>query len=156
MTGIAAYLEDEYTLRSGGADGADSAFELGITNGNKEIYLPWEGFNNNDSNLYGEIDKRAEALASKFHGGDWKSFKLPIRQLHARNVFQVLGQDLQTPSEFVLCYTSDFCESHTTRTIRTGGTGTAISIADHYGIPIINMSRDRWQEKLLKHLKWIY
>lgn len=34
-------------LRSGGADGADTAFELGCDKqqGKKEIYLPWQGFN---------------------------------------------------------------------------------------------------------------
>lgn len=34
-------------LRSGGADGADTAFEWGCDKkqGMKEIYLPWNGFN---------------------------------------------------------------------------------------------------------------
>ena len=43
-----------WVLRSGGANGADSAFELGcdIENGLKEIYLPWKGFNNNNSPCY--------------------------------------------------------------------------------------------------------
>ena len=36
-----------YTLRSGGADGADSAFEKGCdqANGEKDIYIPWKNFN---------------------------------------------------------------------------------------------------------------
>ena len=37
------------TLRSGGADGADLAFEIGAAN--KEIYLPSKDFNNNSSDL---------------------------------------------------------------------------------------------------------
>jgi len=32
-----------YTLRSGGANGADTAFEEGCCR--KELYLPWPGFN---------------------------------------------------------------------------------------------------------------
>lgn len=36
-----------YTLRSGGADGADSAFADGATD--KEIFLPWRGFNGVES-----------------------------------------------------------------------------------------------------------
>ena len=43
-----------YMLRSGGANGVDSAFEKGCVkvNGEKEIYLPWKEFNNNNSPLY--------------------------------------------------------------------------------------------------------
>lgn len=37
-----------YVLRSGGAEGADKAFEAGCdaAHGNKKIYIPWSGFNN--------------------------------------------------------------------------------------------------------------
>ena len=37
---------DGYVLRSGGASGADTAFEQGcdLHEGMKEIYLPWKGF----------------------------------------------------------------------------------------------------------------
>ena len=36
-----------YTLRSGGANGADTAFEKGCTivNGSIDLWLPWNGFN---------------------------------------------------------------------------------------------------------------
>ena len=42
-----------FVLRSGGADGADTFFEIGcdMSNGLKEIYLPWNNFNNNLSQL---------------------------------------------------------------------------------------------------------
>ncbi len=45
MTRIASFLESKgYTLFSGGASGADTAFEIGVSNsGNKKIFLPWEG-----------------------------------------------------------------------------------------------------------------
>ena len=54
FTNIAKYLATkDFTLRSGAANGADSAFEKGcdISNGSKEIYLPWRGFNNSKSPL---------------------------------------------------------------------------------------------------------
>ena len=43
-----------YILRSGGAKGADSAFEKGCdkVHGNKEIFLPWKNFENNTSSLF--------------------------------------------------------------------------------------------------------
>jgi hypothetical protein len=45
MTDIAKFLsETGYTLRSGGAPGADFCFELGVSGrAKKEIYLPWKG-----------------------------------------------------------------------------------------------------------------
>ena len=61
-----------YTLRSGAADGADSAFEMGCgwNNGEKEIYLPWEGFNNHSSKLF-HISDEAFAIAEKHHPSCW-------------------------------------------------------------------------------------
>ncbi len=51
MTGISIELENSgYILRSGGAKGADSTFEYGVQN--KQIYLPWRGFNGNNSKFY--------------------------------------------------------------------------------------------------------
>ena len=54
MMKCGAYLANKgYTLRSGGADGADLAFERGCDkyDGIKEIYLPWTGFNGSKSKL---------------------------------------------------------------------------------------------------------
>ena len=47
MTRIAAELERrDWILRSGGADGADLAFESGVQDAaHKEVYLPWKSFN---------------------------------------------------------------------------------------------------------------
>ena len=119
-----------YTLRSGGADGADLAFEIGVNsvNGMKEIYLPWKGFNNSNSTL---VVKEGEAyeIAEKFHPY-WHNLKPGARKLQARNSHQVLGYDLKTPSNFVLCYTP--------KGSRKGGTGQALRIADEYGIEIFD------------------
>lgn len=47
------FAKRRFLLRSGAADGADTAFEDGcdIYSGPKEIYLPWKGFNGNGSEL---------------------------------------------------------------------------------------------------------
>ena len=57
-----------YMLRSGGAKGADKAFEVGCdkVKGKKEIYLPWRKFENSNSNLIVK-DKRAFDIAKQFH-----------------------------------------------------------------------------------------
>lgn len=46
MTDVAKILgQHGWTLRSGGARGADTAFEDGAKGFKREIYLPWRGFN---------------------------------------------------------------------------------------------------------------
>ena len=124
-----------YCLRSGRADGADKSFEIGCdkANGRKEIYLPWKGFNGSNSNLFvGNLQKEAEAIsiASKYHPA-WDKCKDGAKKLMQRNTYQVLGQDLETPSDFVICYTD--------RGLEKGGTAQAIRIAKDNDIPIFNV-----------------
>ena len=116
-----------YKLRSGGADGADYAFELGSMD-NKSIYLAKHA------------TREAKAISRKYHPA-WERCSQYARNLHGRNAFQVLGRDLNAPSRVLYCWTPDGCYKHRGRTIETGGTGTAISIADHYGVKVINLKR---------------
>jgi hypothetical protein len=121
-------------LRSGGADGADSAFEKGCidVNGKKEIYLPWIGFNGRNGEDYFVLDeKESEAfyIASQIHP-NWKACSRGAKKLHARNVFQILGQDLETLSEVMICWTPNGED--------VGGTRTAIILARLGTIPILN------------------
>lgn len=121
-------------LRSGGADGADTAFEVGCdsVNGQKEIYLPWKGFNDNTGIDSTKIDTYDEAqqIAEEYHPA-WKYLKHYSKKFHTRNVYQVLGKDLNSPVEFVVCYTQDGKAS--------GGTGQAMRIAEANNIPIYNL-----------------
>ena len=133
MKQLSAYLQGKgYTLRSGGASGADSAFESGITdNTMKEIYLPWKGFENNKSSLY-EISPGAFILAEHYHPA-WEHLSPAAKKFHARNVYQVLGLDLQTPTDFVICWTKDGDLK--------GGTAQALRIALDKKIPIFNLGK---------------
>lgn len=124
-------------LRSGAARGADSAFEAGVTDPSmKQIFLPWIGFSNRHLyhsgtyRLHGEIEERAREIAAKFHPA-WHRLSGTIQLLHARNVAQILGPNLDDPSLFVLCWTPDGKSG--------GGTGQAIRIAKAYNIPVIDM-----------------
>ena len=123
----------DHTLRSGGADGADTALEKGCTHGNGwcEIYLPWRKFNGRKSGIIGSGEMRAKAavIAEQFHPA-WPRLKQGVRAMHTRNVFQVLGRDLETPSDVVICWAPR----------GQGGTGQALRIAAHYDIPIINLA----------------
>lgn len=140
MTQIASLLESKgYTLFSGGASGADTAFESGVSNPeNKKIFLPWEGFNDNKSDLY-KISRKAVRIAKEYHP-TWDYLPKNTKLLIARNGYQVLGESLSDPVDMVICYTSDGRAK--------GGTGQAIRIANHYKIPVFNL-----QDK--KHLKQV-
>jgi len=130
----------EYTLRSGGAEGADSFFEEFTTN--KEIYLPWKGFNNNNSQLYTPTTD-AFLMAEKYHPR-FKSLSFGAKKLMARNCHQVLGLDLKTPVDFIVCWTSNG--------LATGGTGQALRIAENFKIPIYNLFFEDSFEKIFKNV----
>jgi hypothetical protein len=131
----------DYTLRSGGAPGADTFFEEFAEK--KEIYLPWREFNGNDSPLYQPIKESME-MAMKYHP-NWYRLSVGARKLMARNCQQVLGQNLNLPVDFVVCWTKDGG--------KTGGTGQALRIADDLNIPIYNLFFDNMVDEILKNIK---
>jgi len=146
FTQIGKYLANKnYILRSGHAEGADSAFEYGCTmvNGQKEIYLPWKGFGDSDSKLV-VLDPKAFEIAESHHPY-WHNLKEGARKLQARNSHQVLGWDLETHSKFVICWTKNGKGS--------GGTGQAIRIARAYNIPVFDAGSWKDIEDVRKELK---
>lgn len=125
MTSIAeAMSAKDWLLRSGGAGGADSAFEAGTKR--KEIFLPWKGFNGHSSILC-QPTAAAFDMAAQFHPA-WAKCSRGARALHARNCHQVMGLDLKTPTNLVICWTKNG--------LGGGGTGQALRIARHHGILI--------------------
>jgi hypothetical protein len=123
-----------FTLRSGGAPGADSMFEK-YHKGEMEIYLPWAKFNDNKSPLFldfidDNIVKEATEIAKKYHPS-WARLSIGAKKLMTRNTFQILGNDLKTQVEFVVCWTKG-------GTINSG-TGQAMRIARSLNIPIFNL-----------------
>ena len=123
-----------YTLRSGGAPGADFMFEKHCVHG-KEIYLPWKGFNDNLSDLYidninSDIVAKARDIAKENHPS-WNYLSEAAKKLMTRNTFQVLGDDLNSPVSFIVCWTKGGRME--------GGTGQALRIAKRNFIPIFNL-----------------
>lgn len=142
MTGLAKVLaKRSYILRSGGADGADSAFESGCDDvkGNKEIFLPWKAFNNNPSLLYdATLSNWDEAMkiAASIHPA-WSILTISEQKFHIRNVYQIQGQDLHTLVDFVICYTNG-----------VGGTMQSVRLAKKHNIPVFNLKMDRRISKI--------
>jgi hypothetical protein len=149
MRGIALMLyERGYTLRSGGAEGADTAFEYGTpAMASMEIYLPWHGFNGKtqtipeDKLAWGE----ARSIAEKYHP-NWEACSEGARKMHTRNSFQVLGHDCHSPSAFVVCWTRDGKN--------TGGTGQALRIAGDRKIEIYNLHNKEIRAMFYGELGW--
>lgn len=137
-----AFCELGFVMRSGGAEGADDESEKGCdeVNGHKEIYVPWKGFNGryNGIMLPDELFAQAQQMASQVHPA-WGACSDVARKMHTRNVPQVLGKDLRTPSQFVVCWTPDGAETTTTRD--TGGTGQAIRLAYLHHVRVYNIAR---------------
>ena len=122
------YEEQGYILRSGGAIGADSAFEASVVDSaNKEIFrgydaVPW---------AFEYVE--AYCMPNDRRGfANWKPY---IKGLLARNMMQILGADGQTPVDFVVCWAPSLDYSDSS----AGGTGYALRCALRNGIPICNL-----------------
>lgn len=126
--------ERGYIVRSGGARGADTAFERGTENfpQQRRIYLPYRGFNSRWDGIVVGNDQNMRQIAARHHP-KWSACGLGARKLHTRNVAQILGHT-QPPitSEFVLCWTYGARGG--------GGTGQAIRIAKAYGVPVYDLA----------------
>ena len=121
MTRIAIGLSKRgYTLRSGGAKGADSAFESGAKF--KDIFYA-NGF----------IPPWTQVFTDFFHPAP-KNLKEYPRKLMCRNAMQILGENGREPVQFVVCWTKDGKA--------TGGTGQAIRIAEYFKIPVFNLKNE--------------
>ena len=148
-----AMARQKVLLRSGGADGADLAFEQGarrIIDAPMEIYLPWANFNDNPSRLYG-VTPAALKLAQTVHTA-WERLGSGAQKLHGRNTYQVLGKTLDKPVDFVICWTKDGCYNEKTRQRGTGGTATAIVLADRWQRPVFNLKNEDSFEALSQFL----
>lgn len=147
------------TLRSGGAIGADHDFRRGTLSAEQrlfvvgaklpEIYIPWDGYNGLYDNvdmgyqtecvlsltfISDELIAQATEIAARIHPA-WNRGSGGAQKLHIRNVFQVLGRDLKTPSTFLVCW-ADY-EDH--KCTPMGGTRTAWKVAEENGIQCFNL-----------------
>lgn len=164
MERVAGILAERgYTLRSGGAEGADQAFERGAAK--KEIFQGMIPTGEREKRIAHEIhpDLKAAMEASKSRkvkakleagatlseaekSGERSAWA--VENLMARNTNQVFGKNLDTPVDFVLAWTRNGEESFAQRTASTGGTGQAIELASRKGIPVINLANPDWEVRL--------
>lgn len=128
MHDLAARLAPTWTLRSGRAIGADSAFERGAlsANGLTDLYT-----------ANSTIPDWAFETVTRFHPAPHRLTDY-ARRLHARNALILFGPggpddpDLRNRVAYIICWTPGAAI--------TGGTGQALRIAAHYSIPTRNLA----------------
>ena len=77
-----------------------------------------------------DLISETERIASEVHPA-WDRCNEWARGMHSRNCHQILGYDLQSPVDAVICWTPDGAV--------VGGTSTAIRISMKYNIPVFNL-----------------
>ena len=129
MTRYARHLADKpedeavWWLSSGGARGADTAFQLGVQSSTRPGRL----------NIWRPEHVRPIHLdhAAQFHPA-WDRCPDYAKRLHARNSIIILGPELDQPVSFIMCWTPNAAIS--------GGTGQALRIARAHSIPVYNLA----------------
>ena len=145
ITDLATRLEsDGWILRSGGALGADSAFQAGVKRiENKRIYTI-------DSLSEGGNVQDAWNSIDRYHPNP-RALNPFVRKLMARNYFQVMGKSSGISSKFVVCWSESY-ELDEQGLIKdvAGGTGQAVRIAYGNGILIYNLKHKDHLGRILK------
>ena len=90
-----------------------------------------------------DLISETERIASEVHPA-WDRCNEWARGMHSRNCHQILGYDLQSPVDAVICWTPNGK--------MVGGTRTALMIAMKYNIPVFNLGiKDK--ESVLQSIK---
>lgn len=140
-SGAMQLAKEGYLLRSGHADGADQAFQMGA-NKLSRVYLPWPSYNQNVQIHGNKIVPENWALhhEAAIHHPIWDELSQGVQKLLARNVAILLGSRMDDPVDFVICWTPEGKE--------VGGTGHAMRIAEKWDIPVYNLGKQGELERL--------
>lgn len=90
--------------------------------------------------------RHARLIAADIHPV-WDKLDQWSKALHARNIFQVLGQDLDLPTDLAVFYAEPKSGPFV-----AGGTNTAIQCAREHGIPLINLW---YPETMIDFEEWV-
>lgn len=143
-----------YTLRSGNLSSVDLSFEKGCLreSGKKELWMPkpYNGIKRNRTILCDPSKKHIELASS--YSLDWENLSDRNKLARAATVGKVLGRDMNSPVDFVLCWTIDGCERSEKVSKKTGDLGLAINICQSIDIPIFNLKNMNRLQEFLDHV----
>ena len=126
LRNVAKRLEHHgYTLMSGGAQGADSAFASTVSD--KRVWTVKDM-----ERLDGKFGYELHREVAEFHHPAWWKLSSYIQQLMVRNVYIVRGTNYWSAPSFVLCYAKN--ESR-------GGTSHSLRVARAVNIPVYNLAK---------------
>lgn len=145
-----------YVLRSGAAEGADTAFEIGCdkVEGRGEIYIPWKSFGTGsprkDKPYYVPSPEQQERARQVLIGRGiiphFDSMSAGPQKLHARNFYQVLGKGKK--SVCCIFYANvDWITGDP-----EGGTASAVKLCKSLGIPVFNLQDPKDFDKIRNNL----
>lgn len=135
----------KFELHTGGALGCDKAFIDGHHMAGKDAYLwlPWQYYNGYITDLP-DVDYKHLDFTKKYHPA-WNKCSEKAKIMHARNAQILLGNDLDDPVKFVVCWTPNG--------ELKGGTAQGLRIAIDYNIPIFNLASDGAEEDVFNYIK---
>lgn len=140
MTSIAEQLQKTgWLLRSGHGRGADQAFEAGTKPENKEIWVPYFGYNECVKvPHFHEVNMTEEVVSiAADHHPVWDKLQIEAKLLCARNIPVLLGSDLKTFSDLIIYWK---LKSEHGLIDKKGGTNHTLRVARTYGIPSFNIA----------------
>lgn len=121
-----------------------------------ELIKPWNTFGDTEGEALtatGTTSDRGVEMAALFQPA---MTKLPdaVKKIIAANVHVMLGKFLESPVEFLVCYTEDGAENSKEVTFKTGNVGLAIRVATSYNIPVINFKNPNSRSRLEDIMKY--
>lgn len=155
---VAEALKEDHILRSCEENGSCSAFREGSAY-EGEMFIPWEEYNGSFSSYItsefdDELIKKAESICLLPEiSPEYSEVEDKVKKVMVRNVFSLLGADLNSKSKFMIYYTpkgelsKEDCVN--TPEYKTGLTAHQIKIAEYHNIPRFNSAKEEHFDRLL-------
>lgn len=159
FSSIAARLSElGYSTRVTGEKPVSNYFEKNSLE--KELYLPWSPFEVEGEKLESKFSKvTTQAIEimgehyQAFKGKEWDELKPGVKKIISRNVHLLLGPELKTPVDFLICWTPCGAEKRKDISARTWFSGPVISLAHAKRIPVFNLKNPDAMKRLNEFLE---
>ena len=147
MQSLAAELEKlDFTLRIRGVGEFEKVLEEAIKN--KEMHLPWKGFDEKDS-PFAWTPENAKLIAAHLFSG-FSDQKPVFQSFMACIVKTMMGKNLVAPAMFAVIYSADGVERFEERGPETREAADLLAVANAQRIPVFNIAKQGWKQRLFE------